>query len=245
MHVGYSGKAVSLIWYSPMVSSTSLLRKFCPFRFSVTLIPVLSFLANLVATIFMLLNLNQIMSVIFNVPAAVFSSVRLVPLFVHQQWFSLTTRLLHVVPYAASTTFLVMDRKCCTFLVVDPCRRSKLICQPFFDSSTGQASTLHKGVTFPGSTTRGMQSVTCNAPSRPGVHVQVSFPGPKLCAFETSCWRMSQMETFTHQEDVSNDIFQKSKSGSDTDVETDVEAKAGFWPIHFLNFDSQANCYVL
>ena len=34
-----------------------------------------SFLANLLATVFMLLNLNQIMSVIFNVPAAVFSTV--------------------------------------------------------------------------------------------------------------------------------------------------------------------------
>jgi hypothetical protein len=39
---------------------------------------------------------------------------------------------------------------------------------------------------------------------------------------------MVQMETYTHQEDGSNDIFQKSKTGSDTDVEADVEAKAGF-----------------
>ena len=34
-----------------------------------------SFLANLLATVFMLLNLNSIMSVIFNVPAAVASTV--------------------------------------------------------------------------------------------------------------------------------------------------------------------------
>lgn len=33
------------------------------------------FLANLLATVFMLLDLNQIMSVIFNVPAAVGSTV--------------------------------------------------------------------------------------------------------------------------------------------------------------------------
>ncbi|CAA7270205.1 unnamed protein product [Cyclocybe aegerita] len=36
---------------------------------------IIAFLANLVATIFMLLNLNQIMSVIFNVPAAVLSTI--------------------------------------------------------------------------------------------------------------------------------------------------------------------------
>jgi hypothetical protein len=35
-----------------------------------------SFLANMTATVFMLLRLNAIMSVIFNVPAAVFSTVR-------------------------------------------------------------------------------------------------------------------------------------------------------------------------
>ncbi|KAF8887540.1 hypothetical protein BD779DRAFT_1611503 [Infundibulicybe gibba] len=35
----------------------------------------IAFLANLVATVFMLLNLNQIMSVIFNVPAAVASTI--------------------------------------------------------------------------------------------------------------------------------------------------------------------------
>ncbi|KAJ3508871.1 hypothetical protein NLJ89_g5520 [Agrocybe chaxingu] len=35
---------------------------------------IIAFLANLVATVFMLLNLNQIMSVIFNVPAAVLST---------------------------------------------------------------------------------------------------------------------------------------------------------------------------
>jgi hypothetical protein len=36
---------------------------------------LIAFLANLVATVFMLLNLNPIMSVIFNVPAAVFSTI--------------------------------------------------------------------------------------------------------------------------------------------------------------------------
>ncbi|PPQ71761.1 hypothetical protein CVT25_004823 [Psilocybe cyanescens] len=36
---------------------------------------IIAFLANLIATVFMLLNLNQIMSVIFNVPAAVFSTI--------------------------------------------------------------------------------------------------------------------------------------------------------------------------
>jgi hypothetical protein len=39
------------------------------------------------------------------------------------------------------------------------------------------------------------------------------------------------METFTHQEDHNNDIFPKSprsKSGSDTDVEADVEAKGAY-----------------
>ena len=34
-----------------------------------------SFLANLIATIFMLLNLNAVMSIIFNVPAAVASTI--------------------------------------------------------------------------------------------------------------------------------------------------------------------------
>jgi hypothetical protein len=34
-----------------------------------------SFLANLIATVFMLLNLNSIMSVVFNVPAAIASTV--------------------------------------------------------------------------------------------------------------------------------------------------------------------------
>ena len=38
-----------------------------------------SFLANLLATIFMILNLNSIMNVIFNVPAAIVSTVCLVP----------------------------------------------------------------------------------------------------------------------------------------------------------------------
>ena len=38
--------------------------------------PNLSFLANLIATIFMVLNLNAVMSVIFNVPAAIASTVR-------------------------------------------------------------------------------------------------------------------------------------------------------------------------
>ncbi|KIM47111.1 hypothetical protein M413DRAFT_269993 [Hebeloma cylindrosporum] len=36
---------------------------------------LLAFLANLIATVFMVLNLNQIMSIIFNVPAAVFSTI--------------------------------------------------------------------------------------------------------------------------------------------------------------------------
>lgn len=36
-----------------------------------------SFLANLLATIFMLLNLNAVMSIIANVPAAIASTVRL------------------------------------------------------------------------------------------------------------------------------------------------------------------------
>ncbi|KAF9010226.1 hypothetical protein BDQ17DRAFT_1421472 [Cyathus striatus] len=36
---------------------------------------IIAFLANLIATIFMVLNLNQLMSVIFNVPAAVFSTI--------------------------------------------------------------------------------------------------------------------------------------------------------------------------
>ena len=36
-----------------------------------------SFVANLIATVFMLLNLNAIMSVIFNIPAAIASTVRL------------------------------------------------------------------------------------------------------------------------------------------------------------------------
>lgn len=35
----------------------------------------LSFLANLIATIFMLLDLNAVMSIIFNVPAAVASTI--------------------------------------------------------------------------------------------------------------------------------------------------------------------------
>ncbi|KAG5636830.1 hypothetical protein H0H81_006657 [Sphagnurus paluster] len=35
----------------------------------------IAFVANLLATVFMLLNLNQIMSVIFNVPAAVASTI--------------------------------------------------------------------------------------------------------------------------------------------------------------------------
>ncbi|KAF8903939.1 hypothetical protein CPB84DRAFT_1706679 [Gymnopilus junonius] len=36
---------------------------------------IIAFLANLIATVFMVLNLNQIMSVVFNVPAAVSSTV--------------------------------------------------------------------------------------------------------------------------------------------------------------------------
>ncbi|KDR80358.1 hypothetical protein GALMADRAFT_223239 [Galerina marginata CBS 339.88] len=36
---------------------------------------IIAFLANLIATVFMVVNLNQIMSVIFNVPAAVFSTI--------------------------------------------------------------------------------------------------------------------------------------------------------------------------
>ncbi|TFK38033.1 hypothetical protein BDQ12DRAFT_135210 [Crucibulum laeve] len=36
---------------------------------------IIAFLANLIATVFMLMNLNQLMSVIFNVPAAVFSTI--------------------------------------------------------------------------------------------------------------------------------------------------------------------------
>lgn len=35
----------------------------------------IAFMANLIATVFMVLNLNQIMSVIFNVPAAVFNTI--------------------------------------------------------------------------------------------------------------------------------------------------------------------------
>jgi hypothetical protein len=40
-----------------------------------------SFLANLVATIFMFLNLNSIMTIIFNVPAAMASTVSYMNLF--------------------------------------------------------------------------------------------------------------------------------------------------------------------
>lgn len=35
----------------------------------------LSFLANLLATVFMVLNLNPVMSIIFNVPAAIASTI--------------------------------------------------------------------------------------------------------------------------------------------------------------------------
>lgn len=48
------------------------------------------FVANLTATVFMLLNLNSIMSVIFNVPAAIASTVS--PFF-----FSLPSRVLIII----------------------------------------------------------------------------------------------------------------------------------------------------
>lgn len=37
-----------------------------------------------------------------------------------------------------------------------------------------------------------------------------------------------QMETFTHAEENSSDIYRKPKSDSETDMETDVEAKGSF-----------------
>ncbi len=81
------------------------------------------------------------------------------------------TRLLHVVPYAVSPTTPMMDRKCCKLLVAHPYYMSSAP-----NSSSGHTSS-HKGVTFPSSNMRGMQSLNCKTPSRPGVHVQVNFPG--------------------------------------------------------------------
>lgn len=50
------------------------------------------------------------------------------------------------------------------------------------------------------------------------------------CLSKDHDWRIPwQMETFTQQEENQNDGCEKSKSGSDTDVEADVEAKGSLW----------------
>lgn len=123
----------------------------------------IAFLANLVATVFMLLNLNQIMSVIFNVPAAVFSTI--------------------VACRAV--------RRLTNFSYDGP--------QVFSSASAPQFK----------NPTLAAQSVHLKSSSRPGVRVQ--------------------METFTQPDHRNTDIFPKSKSGSETDVDSpDIEAKGGY-----------------
>ncbi|KAF8815103.1 hypothetical protein BYT27DRAFT_7216821 [Phlegmacium glaucopus] len=123
---------------------------------------LIAFLANLVATIFMMLNLNQIMSVIFNVPAAIASTVA-------------ACRVVRRLTNFNNTV-----------------------------ESFGPSSS-HNPVAA--SVVNGRPVPTANYinHARSGVHVQ--------------------METFTHAESPMDDVYEKSKSGSDTDLETDLEAK--------------------
>ena len=73
-------EGASLIWFLPMASFSLYLRA-CVFYWSITderkrrSFQHSSFLSNFIATVFMVLNLNQIMSIIFNVPAIVISTV--------------------------------------------------------------------------------------------------------------------------------------------------------------------------
>jgi len=46
------------------------------------------------------------------------------------------------------------------------------------------------------------------------------------------------METFTHAENPLDDVYEKSKSGSDTDIETDLEAKGRLWAACSLSYFS-------
>ncbi|KXN86499.1 hypothetical protein AN958_09971 [Leucoagaricus sp. SymC.cos] len=132
---------------------------------------ILAFVANLIATVFMVLNMNQIMSVIFNVPAAV----------------------------------------CSTIVACRAVRRLTSFTQGGADVYTSSHSVGHH---FKGPSAslaaRGIGSRTSPKTGTNGVHVQ--------------------METFTRAEEGMDAEFfgaevKRTREGSDTDVEVDLEKK--------------------
>jgi len=125
---------------------------------------LIAFLVNLIATVFMILNLNQIMNVIFNVPAAIASTIA-------------ACRIVRRLANFNNTV-----------------------------ESFGPASSHNNRGAPSVPNGRPLQTANYMSQTRSGVHVQ--------------------METFTHAEGAMDDeVFEKSKSGSDTDVESGMEAK--------------------
>lgn len=77
-----------------------------------------SFFSNFIATIFMCLNLNSIMSVIFNVPAAIASTVRsLISSIISRLTTISAIRLSHVVQSVACLTGLAPELRSSTYIL--------------------------------------------------------------------------------------------------------------------------------
>lgn len=177
------------------------------------------FMSNLIATVFMLLNLNSVMTIIFNVPAAISSTVcySAPSLPAHSLWSSFYYRLLHAVSFADCRISRTKVRKCCAYFQL-PVFDHLWIDRP--NSNSGAHATgpqLRRGsgtVTRPGQPTGSIR----NPHSGSGVHVQ--------------------METYTHTEaalveptspstqtDLAVHFYDEAEMKSDAES-YDVEAKA-------------------
>lgn len=155
----------------------------------------LSFLCNLIATVFMLINLNQIMTVIFNVPAAVFSTVSApfcsAPV---KRNSELVDRLWPPVLYVDWQSSPIMDLRSCTLSAnVDTYILS-------YSNTVSGASSVTNNRAANGASTRNLPTVTYKSGTRSGVHVQVCIAFWFLCPFITpippfpdgdvyACWR--------------------------------------------------------
>jgi len=138
--------------------------------------PHSSFLSNFIATVFMVLNLNQIMSIIFNVPAAVISTVSTSL----SEYISLTRR---------STNTADCGMSCSTTTNQLYVRRTRdNTVSPSLPVNNARS---HRSVSAHGSSSnnrpisrgneRVMSSLNYKSSPRSEVHVRVSFRAP-LCS---------------------------------------------------------------
>ncbi|KAF5310548.1 hypothetical protein D9619_008200 [Psilocybe cf. subviscida] len=189
---------------------------------------VIAFLANLTATVFMLINLNSIMSVIFNVPAAVASTI------VACRAVRRLTNYSTSGPEIYATTGSSHNRPTAGASVVPGTRG---VATAKFRTKSGvhvQVRILHSSYSFSpplSGSCAGLVAVIFIFERLICVDLLYlpSLSPPQHLCFDVHA-AQTQMETFTHAEDSQNDLFHKAKAESETDGEDNnlSEAKERF-----------------